>query len=257
MSFDCVRGTPVALPERALPESMVEWGVDAHDWRTACVQVADEAGGRVEFRTTRFCPDSGCASFDDLIFDEQTHTVDAGTMVEDGDDVSWCCGPLVMQRGADTLEWEASIGGSGKDGGVERIRIRARHDARAGMNMRPLEVVLRRERLAASTVALVEDYLAPELSRAPAMKAVEVASRAGFAGKPPPLLGDGAAAVMLPAAAFVAGCVDREATTAHFCAGWKTEDGALLCWTRSYDVASGELVDARLISLSHDGDVRR
>ena len=290
-TYDCIRGEAVALPERALPDSMVEWGVDAYEWRTATVQTVSAVMANerreMDFRTTRFCPDAGCSTFDDLVYDEVSRTVDVGELVHDVASGAWSSGPHALERGANGIEWEASFvvanGTSNGDDdacvvvhtesnekkevettidgghiGSQRMRIRIRHDARRGMQMRPLEAVLQLERRATSAVALAEDYLAPELSRAPMMDARDLAIAAGFAGTPMPLLGDGAAVSMLPAGAFVAGCVDEDAGIAHICAGVRTgctpddiDDNAssLLCWNRSYHISTGELVEARVIAL--------
>ena len=81
LTYDCVNDCVKAVPQNALPEAMIEWGVDAYEWRTLCMQEARvkecvsgnhegekrEGETDVAFRTTRFCPEVGCSTFDDLV----------------------------------------------------------------------------------------------------------------------------------------------------------------------------------------------
>jgi len=280
-TFDCTRGAVVALPESALPESMLEWGVSSYEWRTMCVQDGPRGGDgisaaqenpsastfsspSVSFRTTRFCPETGCSSFDDLIYDERVVLLGLDGFTEEGGD--WCHGPDKLQaaRTSDTprrwttggqmnrekralLEWEACIitecpdplrKGEEAAERVERVRIMSRHDLEK--KMRPYEVVMHREKFARSRVAIADDYLNDDLSKQTKLDAKELAVSAGFAGRPRALQSD-ASIALLPSGAFAAGCID--AGVAHVAAGCRSDDGALCCWTRSYDIASGALLE--------------
>ena len=246
LTYDCASRSVVALPEHALPESMVEWGVSSYEWRTMCVQEpGDDGAPSVSLRLTRFCPETGCSSFDDLVYDERTAVFDAGGFAEDGAG-GWCHGPgaLPGAAGGDALEWEACVIARNRGGRVERVRVRSRHSRRDAM--RPSEVVLHRERFARSRVAIAEDYLNEDLSREPGPDVRELAAAAGFAGRPRALQSD-ASIALLPSGAFAGGCVDGG--VAHVAAGCRGDDGALRCWARSYDLASGALLDAECVRL--------
>merc|ERR1711907_308960 len=68
---------------------------------------------------------------------------------------------------------------------VERLRLQMKHDI--DREMRLVEVVIFREKLASSAVALAEDYLAANLSKSPKLHSKELATAACYAGEPLPL----------------------------------------------------------------------
>ena len=119
--------------------------------------------------------------------------------------------------------------------------------------MRLVEVVIFREKLASSAVALAEDYLAANLSKSPKLHSKELATAACYAGEPLPLqvrnnTMNSPVVVTMPAHAFAAGCMQDG--VAHVTAGCKYDDDDTIgCWSRSYDVTSGKLLDIKYITL--------
>ena len=114
-------------------------------------------------------------------------------------------------------------------------------------DMKLVEVVVFRERLSSSAVALAEDYLEDNISKASKLDRQTLAAAACFTGEPIPLQGQ-VPVFMIPCEAFAATCI--EGGVAHMTAGCRLADrNELACWARSYDLATSKLLDVQYIML--------